>query len=53
MGLYHGLVSCFTANNMKALIDLRGEDVCTVRLSQETLRSNGIYEAWLDSLQLP
>ena len=37
IGLYHGLVSRFTADNMKALIDLCDEDACTVRLGQETI----------------
>ena len=37
LGLYHGLVSRFTANNTKALINLCNEDACTVYLGQETL----------------
>ena len=53
LGLYHGLVSRFSANNRKALIDLHDEDTCTVHLRQETLCSNGGYEALFGTLQHP
>ena len=33
----HVLVSCFTANSMKVLIDMRDADVCIVCLDREML----------------
>ena len=50
MELYHGLVSCFAANNKKALIDLGDEDVRTICLRQQTLCSNVGYEAWFNNI---
>ena len=47
-----GLVSRFPVNNTQALIIMRDNDVCTVRLWKETLCNNGENEAWFGNFKL-